>query len=103
MSLPTTAAGPLKVETKPILIVSAAAAGCAKSCAETSAAAPASQNAVLMWSPSSTCAHSPAFARRDAFGFWLPCFVRETAPRRQERTDGSLFEPSDHAPKRHAP
>jgi hypothetical protein len=44
MSLPIAAAGPLNVETKPILMVSPAAAGCASA----RAIAPASQNAVLM-------------------------------------------------------
>src|SRR6478672_4453725 len=44
MSLPIAAAGPLNVETKPILIVSPAAAGLASA----SAVAPASQNAVLI-------------------------------------------------------
>ena len=48
MSLPITAVGPLNVETNPILMESAAMAGCANA----SAAAPASQNAVLMVSPS---------------------------------------------------
>src|ERR1700760_3098047 len=47
MSLPTTAVGPLKVETKPILMVSPADAGFAS----TSAAAPASQNAVFITTP----------------------------------------------------
>src|SRR6478752_9220321 len=47
MSLPITAVGPLKVETKPILMVSPANAGFAS----TSAAAPASQNAVLITTP----------------------------------------------------
>src|SRR5437016_5911982 len=47
MSLPITAVGPLKVETKPILMVSPATAGPASA----RAVAPASQNAVLMFSP----------------------------------------------------
>src|SRR5215510_12840325 len=47
MSLPMTAVGPLNVETKPILMVSPAQAGFAS----TSAAAPASQNAVLITTP----------------------------------------------------
>src|SRR6185437_264127 len=47
MSLPITAVGPLKVETKPILIVSPASAGFAS----TSAAAPASQNAAFILIP----------------------------------------------------
>src|SRR5690349_20338828 len=44
MSLPSTAVGPLKVETKPILMVSPASAGLESA----SAAAPASQNAVFI-------------------------------------------------------
>src|ERR1035438_839421 len=44
MSLPITAVGPLKVETKPILMVSPATAGPASA----RAVAPASQNAVLI-------------------------------------------------------
>jgi hypothetical protein len=44
MSLPMTAVGPLKVETKPILIVSAAPAGCVSA----RAAIPASQNAFFI-------------------------------------------------------
>src|SRR3984957_12107795 len=44
MSLPITAVGPLKVETKPILMVSPATAGFASA----RAVAPASQNAVLI-------------------------------------------------------
>ena len=47
MSLPITAVGPLKVETKPILMLSPANAGFAR----TSAAAPASQNAVFITTP----------------------------------------------------
>src|SRR5882672_4688330 len=44
MSLPITAVGPLNVETNPILMVSAAEAGCASA----RTAAPASQKAVLI-------------------------------------------------------
>src|SRR4051812_417053 len=47
MSLPIAAVGPLKVETKPILIVSAASAGCASA----RTVAPASQNAVFIFTP----------------------------------------------------
>src|SRR5450755_4160211 len=47
MPLPITAVGPLKVETTPILMESAATAGFASA----SAVAPASQNAVLIFSP----------------------------------------------------
>src|SRR5579872_5357859 len=91
MSLPITAVGPLNVETNPILIVSAAAAGWASA----KAATPASQNAVFIGVPPPRSSLSPSTDRRVLF---LLCFVRETAPRRQARTDGSLFEPSDHAP-----
>src|SRR3954454_3961072 len=47
MSLPITAVGPLKVETKPILMVSPADAGCASA----RIAAPASQNAFFIITP----------------------------------------------------
>src|SRR3954447_17438580 len=47
MSLPITAGGPLKVETKPILMVSPADAGCASA----RIAAPASQNAFFIITP----------------------------------------------------
>src|SRR6266702_7275512 len=52
MSLPMTAVGPLKVDTKPILTVSPATAELAESAAASeSAVAPASQNAVLICLP----------------------------------------------------
>src|SRR5712671_759020 len=47
MSLPIAAVGPLKVETKPILMLSAASAGCASA----RTVAPASQNAVFIFTP----------------------------------------------------
>src|SRR6476661_8036891 len=47
MSLPITAVGPLKVETKPILMLSAPSAGCASA----SIVAPASQNAFFIFTP----------------------------------------------------
>src|SRR5512140_2491327 len=47
MSLPITAVGPLKVETKPILMVSPADAGCASA----RIAAPASPNAFFITTP----------------------------------------------------
>src|SRR6266852_8200889 len=53
MSLPITAVGPLKVETKPILMESAATAGVASA----RTVAPASQNAVLILLPSSLPEH----------------------------------------------
>src|SRR5580704_403738 len=56
MSLPITAVGPLNVETKPILMESAAIAGFASA----RTVAPASQNAVFIIAPSSqfTCARA---------------------------------------------
>src|SRR6267378_7597785 len=56
MSLPITAVGPLKVETKPILMVSPANAGCASAKAVT----PASQNAVFIFTPLRNDRTSPA-------------------------------------------
>src|SRR6266567_8817171 len=47
MSLPIAAVGPLKVETKPILMLSAESAGCASA----RTAAPASQNAFFIFTP----------------------------------------------------
>src|SRR5882757_6358235 len=47
MSLPITAVGPLKVETKPILMLSAASTGCASA----RTVAPASQNAFFIFTP----------------------------------------------------
>src|ERR1700733_8360893 len=64
MSLPTTAVGPLNVETNPSLMVSAAKAGCASA----SAVAPASQNDVLMKSPLSYCFGDVFFANSKANG-----------------------------------
>src|SRR4051794_35443429 len=81
MSLPITAVGPLKVETKPILMVSAAKAGCASA----SAVAPASQNAVFMMSPSDF--------------YLMTHFVREMRGFRQARPLASL---KAHHPRRKA-
>jgi hypothetical protein len=52
MSLPITAVGPLKVDTKPILTVSPATAELAESAAASeSAVAPASQNVDCIFTP----------------------------------------------------
>src|SRR6266576_1435808 len=64
MSLPITAVGPLKVETNPILMESAATAGCASA----RTVAPASQNAVLMKSPLSYLFGDVFFANSKANG-----------------------------------
>src|SRR6478609_3096915 len=103
MSLPITAVGPLKVETNPILMESAAAAGCASA----RAVAPTSQNAVLIFVPSSPSAYTASQMTRPRTGstlgsvFGLPFlktrFVRETLGWQQARTAGSLLEPSAHA------
>src|SRR5579884_772128 len=64
MSLPMTAVGPLKVETKPILMLSAANA----EFASVSAAAPASQKAVFISLPSlSSGSRASALPERPAF------------------------------------
>src|SRR3984957_20688205 len=102
MSLPITAVGPLKVETKPILMVSPAKAGFASA----RTVAPASQNAVLiMVSLPRDCLCRPSTGlprsgsvrlRFRASLCQMPCFVREMAVRQQARTEGSLLEPSAH-------
>jgi hypothetical protein len=75
MSLPITAVGPLKVETKPILMVSPAKAELEHARLEAeSAIAPASQYAVFMYSPSSLPLTLPA-GRSPV----VSCFVREIA------------------------
>src|SRR3954463_2924566 len=98
MSLPITAGGPLKVETKPILMVSPADAGCASA----SAVTPASQNAVFIFTPLIKCRTSPAQPgggqRLSRAPFVVRCFVREIPSRQQARTAGSLLEPSAHTP-----
>src|ERR1700684_1158482 len=75
MSLPITAVGPLKVETNPILIESAAFAGVGSA----RTVAPASQNAVFIFVPSSLwtkptrwlalCANSQGGGKHD---LWCP-------------------------------
>jgi hypothetical protein len=57
MSLPITAVGPLKVETKPILMVSPADAGCASA----RTVALASQNAFFMITPLLVVEPGPPF------------------------------------------
>src|ERR1700737_2539638 len=97
MSLPITAVGPLKVETNPILVESAAARGF--SSART--VAPASQNAVLILLPLLTIkvcrSQMPCPARRAllaAFSVFKPlllmAFVREIFGLRQARPSVSL-------------
>src|SRR6478672_2809755 len=77
MSLPITAVGPLKVETNPILMESAAAG-----CASARAVAPTSQNAVLIFVPSSPSAYAASQMTRPRTGstlgsvFGLP-FLRD--------------------------
>src|SRR5436189_2525855 len=100
MSLPIAAVGPLKVETKPILMVSAASAGCA---ASASAVTPASQNAVFIFTPllmiELTCpARQPAGfkVRRSRAPLWVNCFVREISGPQQAPTEGVGLEPSAH-------
>src|SRR5262245_38232821 len=97
MSLPIAAVGPLKVEIKPILMVSAATAGCASA----RAAMPASQNAffILVSPPIYRC--NPV--RRDggtgrAGLYKETCFVRKSAGLQQAPTERPLLEPSAYAP-----
>src|ERR1700722_14577171 len=102
MSLPITAVGPLKVETKPILMVSPAKAGFASA----RTVAPASQNAVLIMvslprdclcRPSTDLPRSGSVRLRFRASLCqMPCFVREMAVPQQARTDGSFLEPSAH-------
>src|SRR6266436_4394585 len=97
MSLPITAVGPLKVETKPILMESAARAGFASA----RTVAPASQNAVLMVLPLLTIkiwrSQMPCPVRRALlapFSVFKPlllmAFVREIFGSRQARPSASL-------------
>jgi hypothetical protein len=97
-----TAVGPLNVETKPILIESPAEAGLAKA----RAAAPASQNAVLI--SRSLLIFYPAVKTKDAswnalFGSRAPSvevihLVREISDQPQARTARPALEPSADAP-----
>src|SRR5882757_2243582 len=97
MSLPITAVGPLNVETKPILMLSAADAGCA------SAMTPASQNAFFIFTPllnqnvppGSVTAPGVTLLRASLS---VTCFVRDIASLQQARTDGAHLEPSAHTP-----
>jgi hypothetical protein len=82
MSLPITAVGPLKVETKPILMVSPADAGCASA----RIAAPASQNAFFIITPLLIIEPDPvnrATALFRAPHYQVRYFVREIAGQRQ--------------------
>src|ERR1700751_4508587 len=94
MSLPITAVGPEKVETKPILTVSPAKAGLASA----SAAAPASQNADFMIFPSlnsqRTELHAPLRCGRPLPQAYPHCFfARNSAPAASAK-QGSQIEPS---------
>src|SRR5712691_9371486 len=99
MSLPITAVGPLKVETNPILMVSAATAGFASA----RTVAPASQNAVLIVTPPSSLFKYAAVNRPARFGEpasplfsvfeplrLMASFVREILGLRQARPSVSL-------------
>src|SRR5712691_5255482 len=99
MSLPITAVGPLKVETNPILMVSAATAGFASA----RTVAPASQNAVLIVTPPSSLFKYAAANRPARFGEpslplfsvfeplrLMASFVREILGLRQARPSVSL-------------
>src|SRR5258705_13364935 len=92
LSLPITALRPLKAETKPILMLSAASAGCAS----TRTVAPASQNAVFIFTPLLIIETNPfsRVASRAPFSgslYEVTCFVREISNRQQARTEGSLL------------
>src|SRR5712692_5512780 len=99
MSLPITAVGPLKVETNPILMVSAATAGFASA----RTVAPASQNAVLIVTPPRHYLKYAAANRPARFGEpslplfsvfeplrLMASFVREILGLRQARPSVSL-------------
>src|SRR5690349_14971888 len=94
MSLPITAVGPLKVETNPILMVSAAVAGCASA----NAMAPASQYAFVIFTPllnqrpAGPTGPPPRFARV-ILGDVFCARNRKSAASTNRRT---LLEPSAH-------
>src|SRR6185436_2842643 len=97
MSLPITAVGPLKVETKPILTVSPADAGCASA----RMAAPASQNAFFM--NHSLLVIEPDPVDRAAGSVPHASLSGEVSSARNRRPAASLnrrpgFGPSAHAP-----
>jgi hypothetical protein len=82
MSLPITAVGPLKVETKPILTVSPAKAGCASA----KTAAPANQNAFFIITPLLVIEPDPPCDGQRLFRaplYQVRYFVREIAGQRQ--------------------
>src|SRR5262245_12241863 len=96
MSLPIAAVGPLKVEMKPILMVSAAAAGWTSA----RAAIPASQNAFFILVSPSCLSIQPVRPDGGAgrAGFYkAPCFVRKSAGLQQARTQRPALEPSAYA------
>src|SRR5262250_1399757 len=87
MSLPIAAVGPLKVEIKPILMVSAATAGCASA----RAAMPASQNAVFILVSPPVYRLLPRPPRGAALGagrYKETCFVRKSAGLQQAQPEG---------------
>jgi hypothetical protein len=89
MSLPITAVGPLKVETKPILMVSPADAGCASA----RTVAPASQNAFFIFTPLLVIEPTAGFATAALVpraSYQVGYFVREIAAQRQARTNGPV-------------
>ena len=82
MSLPITAVGPLKVETKPILMVSPADAGCVSA----KTVAPASQNAFFIITPLLVIEPDPVYratTRSRAPHYQVRYFVREIASLQQ--------------------
>src|SRR6185295_17797195 len=96
MSLPITAVGPLKVETKPILMVSPANAGPESARLDSeSAMAPASQYAVFILVSPPRYLLMPA-GRSPVAG----CFVREIADCQQARSRAEGLEPSAQVPAR---
>src|SRR6185312_9156407 len=94
MSLPITAVGPLKVETKPILMVSPADAGCASA----RMAAPASQNAFFIITPSSIIAPEPGdrAVPRASLSGEVFCARNRRSAASMNRLSG--FGPSAHTP-----
>src|SRR5215212_4182375 len=101
MSLPITAVGPLKVETKPILMVSPASAVCVSA----KAVAPASQNAFFIINPLLVIEPDPvdrATTRSRAPHYKVRYFVREMASQRQARTAGPALD-LRRIPQRAAP
>src|SRR4029077_1174948 len=97
MSLPIKAVGPLKVETKPILMESAASAGCAS--ARTVAAA--SQNAVFIFTPLFIYQMdpvSPVTATASRASLWGDVFCARNRKSAASTNRGPPLEPSAHTP-----